>query len=99
MDEEPLLEGAAGAVDVAKVVDRRPLGVDPGLQRLLDRVAQRLELPTRQPTGRTQRMDPGPEQRLVGVDVADAGDPALVEQKGLDRRRATARGAPQIIRA
>ena len=36
--------------------------------------------------GRPQRVDAGAEQRLVGVDVADAGDPALVEQQRLDRR-------------
>ena len=44
VDEEAVLEGAAGAVDVAEVVDRRALGVDPGVQRVLDRVAQPLPL-------------------------------------------------------
>ena len=29
-----------------------------------------------------------PEERLVGVDVADPGDPLLVEQEGLERRPA-----------
>jgi hypothetical protein len=28
--EEAVLEGPAGAVDVAEVVDRRTLGIDPG---------------------------------------------------------------------
>ena len=35
-------------------------------------------------------MDPRAEQRLVGVDVPDAGDVALVEQERLDRRPAPA---------
>ena len=44
-----------------------------------------------QPAGGAQRMDPGAEQRLVGVDVADPGDPPLVEHERLDRRLAAAR--------
>ena len=38
--------------------------------------------------GAPQRVDAGAEQRLVGVDVADARDPLLVEQQRLDRRAA-----------
>ena len=34
--------------------------------------------------GRGQRMDPRPEEDLVGVDVADAGDDPLVEEEALD---------------
>ena len=52
---------------------------------------ERLALRARQRPGRAQRMDPRAEQRLVGVDVPDAGDAALVEQERLDRR-ARARG-------
>ena len=54
-------------------------------------VAQRGQLARRQRAGRAQRVDPGPEQRLVGVDVPHAGDPALVEHERLDRR-ASGRG-------
>ena len=34
--------------------------------------------------GRRLRMDPGVEEHLVGVDVADPGDPGLVEEQALD---------------
>ena len=41
------------------------------------------------------------QQRLVGVDVADAGDDALVEQRGLDRARrpASARASGRRVEA
>jgi hypothetical protein len=39
VDEEAVLEGPGGAVDMAKVVDRRSLGLDAGTERVLDRVA------------------------------------------------------------
>ncbi|HEY2653519.1 MAG TPA: hypothetical protein VGI50_16470, partial [Solirubrobacteraceae bacterium] len=64
MHEEAILERAAGTVDVAKVVDRRALRLDPCGQCVLDRVAQALPLGTRQPPGGSKWMDPGPEQRL-----------------------------------
>jgi hypothetical protein len=38
VDEEAILERAAGAIDMPKVVDRRTLRLDPGRQRHLDRV-------------------------------------------------------------
>ena len=91
MDEEPVLEGAAGSVGVAEVVDRGAVGGDPGAQRLDHPVAQSRELRTGQPPRRAQRVDAGSEERLVGVDVAHASDPPLVEQEGLDRRAAAAR--------
>src|SRR5437660_1554503 len=81
MHEEVILKGAARAIDVAEVVDRRALGLDPGCERLLDRLAQPLPLRPGEPPCLPQRVDPGAEQGLVGVDVPDAGDPALVEQE------------------
>jgi hypothetical protein len=38
VDQKLVLEGAASAVDVAEVVDRGALGVDPRLERGLDPV-------------------------------------------------------------
>ena len=43
-------------------------------------------------------MQPRPEERLVGVDVADAGDAGLVEQERLQRRRAARRHLAQRLR-
>jgi hypothetical protein len=36
----------------------------------------------------TQRVEPGPPERLVRVDVPDPGDGALVQQRRLERRAA-----------
>ena len=57
----------------------------PALERLDDARVQALDLGAAQPAGRSQRMDARAEQRLVRVDVPDAGDAALVEQERLHR--------------
>ena len=41
-------------------------------------------------------MDAGGEERLVGVDVADAGDGALVEEHGLDGRASVRQRLAQL---
>ena len=98
VDQELVLHRAALAVRVAVVVDRRALVREPRLERLDDARVQALEVGAAQPAGRLQRMDAGAEQRLVRVDVPDAGDPALVEQERLHGRacgRAPPRAAPR----
>ena len=49
--------------------------------------------------GRALAVQPGPPERLVGVDVADARDQALVQQRPLDRRsRACSRATtPRLV--
>src|SRR5205823_7594790 len=69
VDEEAVLEGAAGAVDVAEIVDRGAFGLDPFAQRLLDRVVQARPVSHFQASRRSQRVDPGAKQGFVGVDV------------------------------
>ena len=96
MHEELVLEGALHAIGIAEVVDRRALGVDARLQRLDDRAGELVELGARQRPRRSQRVDARAEERLVGVDVADAGDPPLVEQERLDRRTPAARELSQV---
>ena len=56
------------------------------MQRVDDAVADRRALRAGELVRRPQRVHAGAEQRLVGVDVPDAGDAALVEQERLDRR-------------
>ena len=73
-----------------------PLAAMPALSDAIDAVAQRLDLRLRQPVGRPQRVDLGPEQRLVGVDVPDARDPLLVEQERLDRSARRPRQRVQV---
>src|SRR2546425_1219419 len=75
--EEAVLEGAPRAVGMPEVVDRRAAGVDARLERLHDRVAERLELRPLERAHRAQGMNARTPQRLVGVDVAHAGDPLL----------------------
>ncbi len=96
MHQELILEGPLYAVGVPEVVDRRALGLDPGAQRRDHGVAQRLALARGEALGGAQRMDAGSKQRLVGVDVADPGDLALIEQQGLDRRAAAAGQPVQV---
>src|SRR5690348_11662180 len=81
VDEELVLHRPFLAAGVAIVVDRRAAGVDPGLQGGNHRVAQRLLVLGLHRTRRRERVQLGPEQRLVGVDVADAGDGGLVKQE------------------
>ena len=82
--QEAVLEAALGAVDVAEVVDRGALRVDAQLERLHHRVAERLDLRPLQRARPAQRVDPRPEERLVGVDVAHARHALLVQEEGLD---------------
>ena len=86
MHEELVLKRAFDAVGMAEVVDRGSARVEAGVQRRHDGVAQRGDLRALEPARLAQRVDRRAKQRLVGVDVPDAGDPALVEQDGLDRR-------------
>src|SRR5689334_1853395 len=81
VDEKLILERAPRAVDMPEVVDRSALGLDPSRERRFDRIAQPLPLWPGEPPGLPQRVDPGAKQGFVGVDVADARDPALVEQE------------------
>jgi hypothetical protein len=51
-----------------------------------------------QAPGGPGRMDAGPPQDLVGQQVADPGDPVLVQQMGLDRGRSNGHGRPELGR-
>ncbi len=96
MNHEAVLEGAAEAVHVTEVVDAGPLRVDAGAERLDDRLAQALGLCGAERSSGATRVDSRTEQRLVGVDVADAGHPALVEQQRLDGRSPPAHHRAQV---
>src|SRR5437660_10033685 len=48
-------------------------------------VEERLHVAVRQTIGTAARMDSRPEQRLVRIEVADAGDELLRQQQRLDR--------------
>lgn len=48
-----------------------------------------------QGTGWLQRVDAGAEEGFVDVDVAQTGNPALIEEDVLDRRSPAAKGRGQ----
>ena len=97
VDEELVLEGAArrrrGRGSRRCVA---PLASIPAASVSTIAGRERLPLGAGQAAGRPQRMDCAAEQRLVGVDVAHAGDPPLIEQERLDRRAAAARERVQV---
>ena len=97
MDEELVLKRALDAVGVAEVVDRGAARGEARLKRGDHGVPERRDLRALEQARLAQRVDRGAKQRLVGVDVADARDPALVEQDGLDRRAAVARLQVQVL--
>ncbi len=69
-----VVDGAAAALD--------RLGEDPP-----ERLVEVALIGRPQRPSRPQRVEPGGPQRLVGVDVADAGDERLVEQERLQPAR------------
>ena len=58
----------------------------PGLERGADALVQPAQLVAVEALRRAQRMDARAPERLVDVDVPEAGERALVEERGLDRR-------------
>ena len=82
-EQEALVPAPLFAVQVE--LPRAAAVVNALLQRLPKRPPQRSHLVVVQRVDRPQRVDARLEQRILDVDVADAGDPLLVEQEGLDR--------------
>ena len=56
------------------------------------------DLRLEQPAGRAQRVDARPPERLVGVDVSEPGDRALIEHGSLDGRAPAAEPIAEIAR-
>src|SRR4051812_27104544 len=84
------LEETALAIGPNVVVDGRSTGRNRFLQHLPHRVVQPLEFIPRERGGPAARTHPRAKEGLVGVDVANATQELLVEQRGLDRRLALA---------
>jgi len=78
--EKALVPAALFAVQIA--LPRTTALVNALLQRLLDCLPQGSYLVVIQRIDFPQRVDPWLEQRVLDVDVADASDPALVEEEG-----------------
>ena len=80
VDVQDLLEAAAPPRRVDEALDAGALVVDAGLKGLEEGRVQTLRLTRPDAPRRPQRVQAGAEQRFVRVDVADAGDPALVRE-------------------
>ena len=88
--------GIAVGVPVPVVGERRAAGLDGRSEDLPHGVVEPLD-GTGPERGRGRlRVDPGLEERLVGVDIADAGDPRLVEEEALDAAPAPLQDGPEL---
>ena len=86
VDAELVLHAALAPSGLAVVAQRRALTRDPRVERLAHAPVKRLSSRRLERAGDPQRVEPRAPERLVGVDVPDAGDRALVEQRRLQRR-------------
>ena len=89
VDLQALLHRAV-AVGRGVVVDRAAAPLDRLGQDRPDRLVQAALVGGPERPGRPQRVEPRRPQRLVGVDVADAGEERLVEQQRLEPARSAA---------
>ena len=83
---ELILHRAVGAIGEGVVTEGRPLALDRLAQDAADRPVQARKLLAVEPAGDPERMQPAQPECLVDVDVAKAGDRALVEERRLERR-------------
>jgi SAM-dependent methyltransferase len=86
VDAELLLHRAGRAVGCPVVAQRRALALDARSQRCTDGASEPCDLGGGEFVRRAQGAHPRPPERLVGVDVPEAGDDSLVEEDGLERR-------------
>lgn len=84
VDIEVLLVVAGFARAVAVVAEGRAAVCDAFAQDLPDGFCQAPAILRAQAARRAARVNPCEEQGFVGVDVAEPGDAALIEQEGLD---------------
>src|SRR5579885_723446 len=84
VNQRLVLIAAVDAVAVPVVTDGRAAELDRPAQNQADLFCQTIELGGFQLAGGLRRVDAGLEQRLVGVDIPDAGDQGLIEQGRFD---------------
>ena len=78
------------------IPERRAAGADRIRQDRANARGQRLRAAGPDRAGAPARADPGAEQRLAGIDVAETGEHPLIEQRRLDRGRAAAQYRAQL---
>ena len=90
VDAVDFLEVAWVSVGVAVVAEGAAAVVDGAVQDFFDRPRKAADLLTAEAVGGSSRVDAGIEQGFIRVDVADAGEEFLIEQRGFD-------GAPRLF--
>ena len=98
VDAEVLLMVAVAALAVAVVSEGRAAVGEAVAEDVLDGFCELLALCLCQAAGLAARMDPCEEQGLIGVDVAEPRDAALVEQERLDGLLPAADGLREVRR-
>src|SRR6185312_2301258 len=81
VDIEPCRERPALAGCIAIVAKARPARFDGFAQHAHDARVQPLDLVRTNGSARTRWIDPRAPQRFVRVDIAEAGDPALIHHQ------------------
>ncbi len=97
-DADEVLLAPFVAVDIGVIAKGGAAVLDAVAEDATNRLVQGATFCRAQRSGWRLRMQTREEQRLIGVDVADASDIALVQQRGFDRRAATAQRLPQDLR-
>lgn len=97
-DAKVALVAARLAVGGHEVRKRRPLIPDRGPQNLPDRSHEGLDFFPAQAVTASRRAYLCTKQRLANIDVTKAGDPALVQKKGLDLTPAAGDQWPEPLR-
>ena len=92
------LEVAAHALRINVVGDGRAAEFDGSAQDGLQGGAQADEFGASEAAGLAARTDAGAKERLIGVDVANAVEQRLVQQRGLDRRLAATEERDEVVR-
>ena len=98
VDAEMLLMAAVAALAVAIVAEGRAAVGEAVAEDALDGRCELLALCLGQAAGLAARMDPCEKQGLVGVDVAEPRNAALVEQERLDGLLPAADGLREVCR-
>jgi hypothetical protein len=85
VDAKAVLHAAPATVRSGVVAQAGALPLDAGSQDVLDRAGQAREFTFLKRPCRTKRVELRPPERLVDVDVAEARDCSLIEERSLDR--------------
>ncbi len=91
------LEESFAAFGVDVIADRRPAEFDRLAQDLLQSLMKLPQFGPGQRRGATARPNLGAEQRLIGIDVADAAQQLLIEQRALDRSFASVEERDEMV--